>query len=303
MTELALFRSTIVGNVSGAAFILLFGVAESLAIIRWTPPVTEGQLRHGQICWVKFPIGSPWKSYMTTNQCHHTILCARLPSWRTYPIWMSVVKLGRNGTIDWWLFRNAKVISMLEFVRGGPDAPYALYMPLILLPLTVLLSSPLFTPYPITGPYSALARPVLKSQQQSGATSPFVVVAKSLIYQLLLAISYLHSQDPPISHRDINPGNVLIDIDGTVKLVDFGIAWTEPENRQSSLSPTTSAQEPSSTYLYKEWREIPEEMCCQVATGYSFLVNDTANILKHHLVDLTEPLNFCFRLRFTQQWP
>lgn len=168
------------------------------------------------------------------------------------------------------LFQNVKIISVLEFVRGGSNAPYALYMPLIPLPLTILLSSPLFTPYPLTGPYSALAKPVLKSQpQQSGGTTPFVVVAKSLIYQLLLAISYLHSRDPPISHRDINPGNVLIDRDGTVKLVDFGITWTEVQSKGVSHTPSTSAQGPSSAHVYNEWRETPEEMCCQVATGYS----------------------------------
>jgi cell division cycle 2-like len=160
---------------------------------------------------------------------------------------------------------------MLDFVRGGPNAPYMLHMPLIPLPLTVLLSSPLFTPYPITGPYSAFARPVLKSSQEFEAACPFVVIAKSLIYQLLLSISYLHSQDPPISHRDINPGNVLIDSDGTVKLVDFGIAWID--GRGSEVPPslnTTSARRPSTAYLSDDWEETPEDMCCQVATGYYF---------------------------------
>jgi Protein kinase domain len=191
---------------------------------------------------------------------------------------------------------------MLEFVCHGPNAPYALYMPLIPLPLTVLLSSPLFTPSPITGPYSAFALPVLRSSQQPGAASPFAVVAKSLIYQLLLAISYLHSLNSPISHRDVNPGNVLIDSDGTVKLVDFGIAWTELQNQRDILSDTTSAQEPPPTYFSRSRRETPKEMCCQVATGYLSSVDDTADVLKHHFLDLTGPLNYCFRLLLTPRW-
>jgi eukaryotic-like serine/threonine-protein kinase len=37
------------------------------------------------------------------------------------------------------------------------------------------------------------------------------------------ALIYLHSQDPPIIHRDIKPGNVKITPNGEVVLVDFGL--------------------------------------------------------------------------------
>ncbi len=38
------------------------------------------------------------------------------------------------------------------------------------------------------------------------------------------ALEYLHSQQPPIIHRDIKPGNVRITSEGHVFLVDFGLA-------------------------------------------------------------------------------
>jgi serine/threonine protein kinase len=42
--------------------------------------------------------------------------------------------------------------------------------------------------------------------------------------QISSALTYLHSQDPPIIHRDIKPANLKIQPDGKIVLVDFGIA-------------------------------------------------------------------------------
>ncbi len=41
--------------------------------------------------------------------------------------------------------------------------------------------------------------------------------------QLADALSYLHSQEPPILHRDIKPGNLKLTPSGLLKLVDFGL--------------------------------------------------------------------------------
>lgn len=45
--------------------------------------------------------------------------------------------------------------------------------------------------------------------------------AAKLIFQLLKAVNYMHSREPPIIHRDIKPENILF-MNDQIKLADFG---------------------------------------------------------------------------------
>jgi|AGTN01.3.fsa_nt_gi Serine/threonine protein kinase len=42
--------------------------------------------------------------------------------------------------------------------------------------------------------------------------------------QIVDIVEYLHSQDPPIIHRDLTPDNLVLRNDGTIVLIDFGAA-------------------------------------------------------------------------------
>lgn len=52
--------------------------------------------------------------------------------------------------------------------------------------------------------------------------------------QICRGVQHMHTQSPPIAHRDIKIENVLIDARGTLKLCDFGSATTRAKVYQTS---------------------------------------------------------------------
>lgn len=67
--------------------------------------------------------------------------------------------------------------------------------------------------------------------------------ATHLVDQLCEVLDYLHSQEPPVIVRDLKPENILIRPDGTIKLIDFGVAraLTEDSRTEHALKGYASA--------------------------------------------------------------
>jgi serine/threonine protein kinase len=76
---------------------------------------------------------------------------------------------------------------------------------------------------------------------------------RSIIFQSILGIAHMHDQG--VAHRDINPRNVMIDWDGTIKIIDFGLAWTGGDQQEGVEGG-------------KVWCETKDDMICDVGTGY-----------------------------------
>lgn len=62
-----------------------------------------------------------------------------------------------------------------------------------------------------------------------------IVSIDELFVQLISAFAYIEEHD--IVHRDIREGNIMIDVNGVIKIIDFGIGkiFTSDENRDDSL--------------------------------------------------------------------
>jgi len=58
--------------------------------------------------------------------------------------------------------------------------------------------------------------------EKGGAMSETQV--KELAMQMCSILAYLHSLSPPVVHRDFTPDNLILQKDGTLKLIDFNVA-------------------------------------------------------------------------------
>lgn len=58
--------------------------------------------------------------------------------------------------------------------------------------------------------------------EENGPMEPELV--RRYLIQLLKAVDYLHSQDPPIIHRDLRSETVLVGRNGSIQIAEFGLA-------------------------------------------------------------------------------
>lgn len=77
--------------------------------------------------------------------------------------------------------------------------------------------------------------PLNKVLGREGAQEQETVIAWA--QELCSVLDYLHGQEPPIIYRDMKPANIMLQPNGNIKLIDFGIAR---EYKEQNLEDTVS---------------------------------------------------------------
>jgi len=77
--------------------------------------------------------------------------------------------------------------------------------------------------------------------------------------QLLAGIAYLHRCN--VVHRDLKPGNILVDRNCKLKICDFGLA------RSCSKQEDRDSQQLLTMYVTTRWYRAPELLCFNVSYG------------------------------------
>ena len=75
---------------------------------------------------------------------------------------------------------------------------------------------------------------------------------QNFVYQILCGLKYIHTAD--VIHRDLKPGNILVTLQGVLKICDFGLArGINPKYFKQKSAPITN-------YVATRWYRAPELM-------------------------------------------
>lgn len=81
---------------------------------------------------------------------------------------------------------------------------------------------------------------------------------QSFIYQTLCGLKYIHSAN--VLHRDLKPGNLLVNADCELKICDFGLARGYSPGGGSNQTRAAANQGFMTEYVATRWYRAPEIM-------------------------------------------
>lgn len=88
-------------------------------------------------------------------------------------------------------------------------------------------------------------------------------------------LEYLHSRTPPVIFRDIKPQNVMLDVHGQIRLIDFGIAKVmENTGETHTLAKRSGSPGYSAPEQYHGFTDVRSDIYSLGATLYCILSNE-----------------------------
>lgn len=121
--------------------------------------------------------------------------------------------------------------------------------------------------------------------------------------QLCDVLSYLHSYDPPIVYRDMKPANVIVRDDGSVRLVDFGIAVQSSHGAGCQVAGTPGYAPPEQLPATPSDFEnvLPTAVVDERSDVYA-LGTTLYSLVTGHTPQRTEDGDVSFELRPIREW-
>jgi serine/threonine protein kinase len=109
--------------------------------------------------------------------------------------------------------------------------------------------------------------------------------------QVCNVLAYLHSQDPPLIHRDIKPDNIRLTPEGLIKLVDFGLLKQGTGATRSSRMGLTLAYAPLEQWGETNVHTSPQSDIYSLgATFYHLLTGQPPVVVTDRVTAGTDPL-------------
>ncbi|CAG2160932.1 unnamed protein product, partial [Oppiella nova] len=134
-------------------------------------------------------------------------------------------------------------------------------------------------------------------------------IAYHLFKEILEAVEYVHTQEPPIIHRDLNPRNILIlfnlEHNRCIKLGDFGLAKEQTSESQTNTGwvGTRNYRAPEVERGTKKYNTKADIYSIAIFTDelFNFDVHDDANI-ENREIDILSKLDANYVVKYYDSW-
>ncbi|KAH3685821.1 hypothetical protein WICPIJ_003208 [Wickerhamomyces pijperi] len=187
----------------------------------------------------KFYIDSRYRILKVLGKGSYGTVCSALDcSKKESPVPIAIKKVSNIFSKDVLLKRAIRELKLMRFFKGHKNIVNLFELDIVYC-----------VPYDGLYCFQELADyDLAKVIHSSAQFSEFHI--QGFLYQILCGLKYIHSAD--VIHRDLKPGNILVNHQGNLKICDFGLA--------RGIAPMYLKQRPHAitNYVATRWYRAPE---------------------------------------------